>query len=440
MFPKVLILNQPFDNKTGGGITLSNLFDRWPKDNLKVACPSQLILPYTNFEMCKEYYQLGHLEQKWIFPFNYLRAKSKSGSKFKTKIDFEQIPDSKTFSTFSLKKTLIEKLFLPFIHYSGVINFIYKIDVSKNFFKWVNNFNPDLIYAQAQSLQEVVFCRKLHEATGIPMVFHMMDDWVTLSSQSKISQALWKRKVKFEFEKLLQQCDSLLTISEYMAKEYHKRYGIKSQAFHNPVDIKFWGNEEMLKIYVDDSPIILYAGRVGLGIDDSLISLANAVESLNSDFDSKIKFHIQSERPPSWITKFDCVIHKSFGPYKDLPKIFSQADLLYLPYDFSDDSIQFIKYSMPTKASEYMISGTPIFILAPKDTAIVEYAQRENWAVTLTSNKIEDIKLKLKEILYNNTLRETVSIQARRICLSNHEKNVVQEKFYKELMNSCKTH
>ena len=32
-FPKVLILNQPFNNVSGGGITLSNLFKGWEKDH-----------------------------------------------------------------------------------------------------------------------------------------------------------------------------------------------------------------------------------------------------------------------------------------------------------------------------------------------------------------------------------------------------------------------
>jgi hypothetical protein len=36
-FPKVLIFGQPFNNKHGGGITLSNLFSGWDKDKIAVA-------------------------------------------------------------------------------------------------------------------------------------------------------------------------------------------------------------------------------------------------------------------------------------------------------------------------------------------------------------------------------------------------------------------
>jgi hypothetical protein len=34
--PKVLIIGQPFNNDTGGGITLSNLFSGWDKDKIAV--------------------------------------------------------------------------------------------------------------------------------------------------------------------------------------------------------------------------------------------------------------------------------------------------------------------------------------------------------------------------------------------------------------------
>ena len=36
-YPRILIIGPPFNNFTGGGITLSNLFKGWPKDRIAVA-------------------------------------------------------------------------------------------------------------------------------------------------------------------------------------------------------------------------------------------------------------------------------------------------------------------------------------------------------------------------------------------------------------------
>ena len=43
ILPKVLIIGQPFNNDTGGGITLTNLFNGWDRDKLAVACSGYLL-------------------------------------------------------------------------------------------------------------------------------------------------------------------------------------------------------------------------------------------------------------------------------------------------------------------------------------------------------------------------------------------------------------
>ena len=73
--PKVLIINQPFNSNTGGGITLSNLFASWDKDKLAVACSGYLLSEEMDPTLCNNYYQLGSKERKWIFPFNFFGRK-----------------------------------------------------------------------------------------------------------------------------------------------------------------------------------------------------------------------------------------------------------------------------------------------------------------------------------------------------------------------------
>ena len=41
--------------------------------------------------------------------------------------------------------------------------------------------------------------------------------------------------------------------------------------------------------------------------------------------------------------------------------------------DFDKKSISFLKYSMPTKASEYMISGTPVLVYSHGETAVSKF-------------------------------------------------------------------
>ena len=78
--PKVLIIGQPFDKSTGGGITLSNLFQGWEKDKLAVACTGYLFSANIDVSICDNYYRLGDEEFKLLFPFNYIKRKYNSGA------------------------------------------------------------------------------------------------------------------------------------------------------------------------------------------------------------------------------------------------------------------------------------------------------------------------------------------------------------------------
>ncbi|MCH7410830.1 glycosyltransferase [Belliella sp. DSM 111904] len=432
---KILILNQPFDNNTGGGITLSNLFEGIDSDKVAVVCSAQLINSNTNFEKCRHYYQLGVIEQKWLFPFSLLRSNNHSGSvrkSFPNPESLAEIPQKPT-----LKSTLVNKVFFPFIGYSGIYHSIFSLKLSPKLISWIKDFDPDIIYAQAQSLQEVRFCQEIKDKFGLPFIFHMMDDWISLPGQSFISKLIWKKKIALEFEKLLKASDKVFTISDYMSKEYLRRYGIKSDVFHNPVDDDFWGQHQKQLMALNDSPTILYAGRVGLSIDESLIMMANAVNRLNQIYKTQVKFVIQTEKKPNWVDKYNYVYHKRQVPYVDLPAAFSSADILFLPYDFSKKSIDFIKYSMPTKASEYMISGTPILILAPKDTAIVDDALNLGWAQVLTEERLEKLVDMIATLLFNKELRTQITDNAKRLAKQVHSKRIVQERFFKNLHESA---
>ncbi len=79
-FPRVLIFGQPFNNFTGGGITLTNLFKGWPKDKIAVTYLGHGLQSVTT-DVCDIYYQLGKDEHKWKFPFNLIQRKFPSGLK-----------------------------------------------------------------------------------------------------------------------------------------------------------------------------------------------------------------------------------------------------------------------------------------------------------------------------------------------------------------------
>ena len=74
-YPKILIIGQSFNKSSGGGITISNLFQGWPKEKLAVASHVNLISDLDN-SVCEQYYQLGYNGKLHPFPLNSLPSKS----------------------------------------------------------------------------------------------------------------------------------------------------------------------------------------------------------------------------------------------------------------------------------------------------------------------------------------------------------------------------
>src|SRR5690606_739611 len=117
------------------------------------------------------------------------------------------------------------------------------------------------------------------------------------------------------------------------------RYGKNFATFHNPINIDFWKKYQKNNYELSNSPTILYAGRIGLGIYSSLEVIAEAITKVNKELKTNIKLKLQTSEKPDWIKKFTNVLHVNFIAYEDLPKAFSEMDILLLPYDFSKESI-----------------------------------------------------------------------------------------------------
>jgi len=420
--PKVLIIGQPF-NQTGGGITMTNLFKGWDPDKLAVACVGAMANIDTN--ICHNYYRLGKKERTAIFPFNYLQTEYESGP-LKPE---EKKKDSPHLYKPALRTRLIMKYFYPFLKYLSISHFLFKTDLSPEFISWIEKFKPDVLYAQASSREGVLFCTKLSSHLKIPFVFHMMDDWPEIVSEKGLFKSYWRKKIDSEFRRLLDKADILMSIGDLMSAEYKIRYNKTFIPFQNPIDIESWEKHQKNSYALNNPTVILYAGRIGLGIDESIETFARSLQLVNDESKLDIKLVLHSDLIPTWVSGFTCVEHRALVQHGDLPGLFSKADFLLLPYDFSPKSIKYIKYSMPTKAPEYMISGTPMIIFAPEETAIVQYAMKHEIGFIISENKVNGIAASIRQLIDNKELRSRIGHQAVQIAAQNHNSKFVNRNF-----------
>lgn len=428
-YPKILIVGQSFNKKSGGGVTISNLFTGWPKDRLAVASNANL-LSGLDTSVCNTYYQLGYNDKLHPFPLNLILPKIKCGL---LQVNETQSQNTAATAAASGKYKFIYNLLLALLNFFGVYNLFYKLKITKEFKQWLAAYNPDVIYTQLASLELIRFVNDVKSLTKKPVAIHMMDDWPLTINKPGLLYAYWQNVIDREFRKLLNKTELFLTISDTMAEEYENRYGKKSLPFHNPIDIVFWKPHTAKDYSATDSFSILYAGRIGFGIAQSIADIAAAVNQV-SKTNKKLLFQIQTadvEELKKLVTFSDHVKWVQPVAYNQLPQKFSEADLLLLPQDFDEKSVRFLKFSFPTKVSEYMISGTPILVYGDERTGLTKYALKENWAYVVTNNNNTSLVNAINELIANEALRKSLAQTAQNIALQREDAAIVRENFRK---------
>jgi hypothetical protein len=427
-YPKILIVNETFKSNTGGGITLSNLFKGWSKECLANALDAKDISEIHSDDICNNFYSIGSDEKKTIKIFSFLQIKYKSGPYI-----FQSIKSkSQESNNNKIRKQLVD-IFFDLLHFLGLYHTLYQYRPSEEFKLWVQTFKPDFIYTQLSTRESIQFAKELMKFSNAKLCIHMMDDWPSTISKKGLLNNYWCKKIDIEFRELLQNTTILMSISYGMTKAYFKRYGKEFIPFHNPIEINDWLPHSKSVLTINNSEIkILYAGRIGLGSSTSLLSVAAAIEELKNE-GVPLTFQIQTTTKDHLIIDklktFSSVHFNQEVKYTQLPSIFSSVDILLLPIDFNKKGIQFLKYSMPTKVSEFMISGTPILLFCHPEVTLLNHAEKYQWAHIVSVDNIMVLKMQIMELLTNLDLREKLSTTAIEYATSNYSSVNVRESF-----------
>lgn len=441
-YPKVLIYGETFTNSDGGGITLSNLFKDWPIDKLANVIDGNRSSKISNFNICNNIYILGESEKKTFFLFSFLRTKYLSGKFYEfSNVKEKGINNRKSRKTeiYAKIKKVTTKVFFLLMHFLGIYHHLFRIKISNKLHKWISEFNPDILYVHFNTIESMLFINDLKSQFEVKLIVHMMDDWPNTIVRSGLFKSYWTNRINKLLQGIFDKSVLLLSISESMSEEYKIRYGKDSKYFHNPVDLKIWQPHTKQNYELNEQIKLLYAGRIGLGTEKALLQLIDAVNILNiHNLDVKVLIQTSSIdlRITKLIEKYSFVEILPVAKYEELPKIFSSVDLLLLPYDLDGEGARFIKYSMPTKATEYMISGTPIFLYCSSESGIYKHAYENKWAKIVTEKNATKLKEEILNMLTDIEERKSIANNAINYASVNLNSNIIRNKFQNEIINT----
>jgi glycosyltransferase involved in cell wall biosynthesis len=435
-YPKILIIGQTFNMKSGGGITLMNLFKGWPVDRIAVAS-SNIILNY--YKICKKCYRLGEKEDIWIWPFSLVKREEKYSGNSIDNIQLLKEEINNNYINQLKIRSFYKNTFYTIINLLRINDIINILNPSSLFLEWVSEYKPDIIYSQLGSLREIRFITKLIKLKNIRLVIHIMDDWPQYVYYNGIYTIIIGKYTNKNLNKLFEKASKLLSISDKMSIAYKERYKKSFKAYGNSVELKSWLKLNKINWKASKPFRILYTGRIGKANERAINDICEAIEELNKEgylihidiYTPDNSCEIRTNRKNSKFISFHSQIN-----HNKIPKLLVNADLLFLPLDFDKGSIKFAKYSIPTKTSEYMISGTPVLIYAPKEMAVSEYALGKKWGYLVCENDKMVLKKELLKIINNELLRKKLGCRAREIAIKEFNADKIREQFRKEMISA----
>jgi glycosyltransferase involved in cell wall biosynthesis len=267
-----------------------------------------------------------------------------------------------------------------------------------------------------------------------------MDDSVNFSNKPNLLYFHWKKKINNIFKQLVEMADIHLSISEAMSDEYFIRYKKYFKAFRNPIDIDIWAPFIKTEWSIDGEIRIIYTGRLAVPNVNALLTFCKVVEAINNS-DFPIQLHIYSidknEKFTEQTSNLKSVVIHDAVAFEKIPSLITGFDIALLPIDFTKKGIEYARYSISTKTSEYMISGVPILLFAPKQVALTKYAEKNKTMHIVTENSLEKLTFALKELISNEKLRTSLALKA--ISVAKSESDALQvRKCFREVLYSIK--
>ncbi|TKX85364.1 glycosyltransferase [Halorubrum sp. SS5] len=145
-----------------------------------------------------------------------------------------------------------------------------------------------------------------------------------------------------------------------------------------------------------------------------LETVVDALDSLSSDVQSRVRFEIYGDGDVSYIerlqprpdSQWEFIWH-GYIDYEDIPKIVSQYDIAISPLP----EYESYEVSSPAKIFEYLAMGLPI--IATNITAHERILQAEEDSIFIDANDTTEMAVAIERLACNDHLREEMGAQAR---------------------------
>lgn len=436
IYPRVLITVMGrinYSDSANNGLVLRSIFGNWPRENL-----AQIFSGGDNGDQgfFGDYYCLGPRDRRLGSLFFKLKSEAQKELSY-----MANSVDSPSRGK-SFEKTLRSwgKHFLIDV---GLYELIFRPKISPEMQAWVEKFRPDIIFAQGYNLTFTWLPMVLAQRFQIPIVYFPGDDWTANRylpefCGSPIVSRLARYAVVTSSRKLVQISAVRLANSQFMRKEYLKRYGQEFTVLMLGDDYQRTETIPPLRMAESSRCWIVCAGDFDRHRLPLLADLNQACEILHGK-GYNVHATVFPVNPiselPTYANQYRYVDFQPCPLHDGLMAVLRGADILFLPERF-DETSKLIKISISTKAHLFMFAGKPIVVYSDPGTGITRYAREEGWAAAIYRRDPFLLSQTFERLITDVDERWRLIAVARRTALKNHHLPTIQNSFYDLLFSA----
>lgn len=417
-YPRLLIVsNECISDATSNGRTLRNFLVGWPKERIAQFCIRSTA---PDMATCDNYYFVSDRHALRSF----LTGKPASGEMIPEAVDaaYSDAPGGRNALTMLIRNLVWDSMRWR----------------SKDFYRWVENFKPELILFQAgDSAFMLDIARNLKEKYNLPLIIYnsepfyfRKEDYFRSYTLTKLFYPAFRRQFCKAFEKCQRLAACTVYCCDELKEDYDKIFGPSSEVIHTVTQTKPAAEHS------NDPLKIAYLGNLDLDRYKSLVEIGRTLQDISPRLKLDVYGKIPDQQTQDAFDACPGIDYKGFVSYDQVVRILGTSDILVHAECFDDFYKKNLRYAFSTKIADSLASGTCFLVYAPEKLACTEYLRKNDaaWVVT----EPEKLRPVLELLCSDKQARSRYVERAIRLAQEKHTQEKNTAKFQKILFDCVK--
>lgn len=389
----LVISNNCFSKTNSNGRTLGNLFYNYEKSKI-----SQLYISgEPDYDYCKNYFCISDREVL----NNVLGKNNNQHKNFSVKKE-QPIAEIKKSVVTMLCRNLVWKI--GFWKTEGLMN-------------WLDNVRPEVIVLQVGDckffIDITIQISKMYNAKIIlyNTEAYYFKQYNYFRDGHNLLYRLFLNSYKKSFKRLMEYAVESVYLCDELDEIYNKEFCGKSSVIYNSSSIS------AKPLCSDHFPVISYIGNLSLGRHQSLIKVANILQSINKKLSVNV-YGMANEKILEDFKNTPGINYWGYIDYNSVVKVIEESHVLLHIESFEDFYIKDSEFGFSGKIADSLCSGRLFFVYAPENVSCIKYLRRNQIGVTATN----DIELfeELKKIVESKVYCMKLIDRQLKIASQNH--------------------